>query len=245
MRFEGGSPSGVNPRVLRALILLVFRSFWICEADEILSSHRQLSTPPLVAKNRVLRALILLVFRCFRLWGCRDFEQLSLALRAPACVYMRFEGGSPSGVKARVLRALILLVFRSFRICEADEILSSHRQLSTPLLVFRCVLKVQVRHPVWCRKIAFFGPWSCWCFGLFGSQADGSLRSHRQHSTLLLVVLCVLKVLVRHPVWCKRSRPYVDLRTTLKKIKAIILIFCWTVSIQVNHAEGHPDFVFS
>ena len=37
----------------------------------------------------------------------------------------------------------------------------------------------------------------------------------------------------------------VDLRTTLKKIKAIILIFCWTVSIQVNHAEGHPDFAFS
>ena len=27
------------------------------------------------------------------------------------------------------------------------------------------------------QKIAFFGPWSCWCFGLFGSEADETLSS--------------------------------------------------------------------
>ena len=67
---------------------------------------------PFWCTNRVLRALILLMFPSFRIWGWRDFEQLSLALHAPACVYMRH----PFRCKNRVLRALILLVFRSFRI---------------------------------------------------------------------------------------------------------------------------------
>ena len=179
MRFEGGSPSGVNTRVLRALILLVFRSFrirgwrdfeqpssaihapacckkshssgldpagvsvfsalrlprfwiaivgtprsrlffglWSCwcfglfgsEVDEILSSHRQLSTPPLVAKNRVLQALILLVF-CFsalrlpRLWAAVVSTPRScLCLyafrrRQPfRCKHSRSSGLDPAGV---------------------------------------------------------------------------------------------------------------------------------------------------
>ena len=33
--------------------------------------------------------------------------------------------------------------------------------------------------PLLVQKLAFFGPWSCWCFGLFGSEADESLSSHR------------------------------------------------------------------
>ena len=27
------------------------------------------------------------------------------------------------------------------------------------------------------QKITFFGPWSCWCFGLFGSEANENLSS--------------------------------------------------------------------
>ena len=35
------------------------------------------------------------------------------------------------------------------------------------------------------QKLAFFGPWSCWCFRLFGSEADETLSSHPLQSTRL------------------------------------------------------------
>ena len=103
-------PFWCTNRVLRALILLVFRSFRIYSWQKF-DSHRQESTlvficiylyyiyrefgPPsltthasacrsaalLVQKSR-LRALILLLFRSFRIWGWRQFEQPSSAIHA-------------------------------------------------------------------------------------------------------------------------------------------------------------------
>ena len=97
---------------------------------------------------------------------------------------------------------------------DADETLSSHRSESTFLLVcaFRTVFclaearlllafgcfgtealffmgsKGDVKHSV-CVFFAWHGLESCWCFGLFESDADENLSSHRSESTLLLVVI--------------------------------------------------------
>ena len=100
-------PFWCTNRVLRALILLVFRSFRIYSWQKF-DSHRQESTlvficiylcrefgPPsltthasacrsaalLVQKSR-LRALILLLFRSFRIWSWRQFDQPSSAIHA-------------------------------------------------------------------------------------------------------------------------------------------------------------------
>ena len=42
-----------------------------------------------------------------------------------------------------------------------------------------------------CWFFAWHGLESCWCFGLFESDADENLSSHRSESTLLLVVIYV------------------------------------------------------
>ena len=93
---------------------------------------------------------------------------------------------------------------------DADETLSSHRSESTfhtvfclaearLLLAFGCFgtealffmgSKGDVKHSV-CVFFAWHGLESCWCFGLFESDADETLSSHRSESTLLLVVIYV------------------------------------------------------
>ena len=85
---------------------------------------------------------------------------------------------------------------------DADETLSSHRSESTfrtvfclaearLLLAFRCFgtealffigSKGDVKHSV-CVFFAWHGLESCWCFGLFESDADETLSSHRSEST--------------------------------------------------------------
>ena len=52
--------------------------------------------------------------------------------------------------------------------------------------------KGDVKHSV-CVFFAWHGLESCWCFGLFESDADETLSSHRSESTFLLVrVLCFI-----------------------------------------------------
>ena len=48
--------------------------------------------------------------------------------------------------------------------------------------------KGDVKHSV-CAFFAWHGLESCWCFGLFESDADETLSSHRSESTFLLVVI--------------------------------------------------------
>ena len=130
-------PFWCTNRVLRALILLVFRSFRIYSWQKF-DSHRQESTlvficiylyrefgPPLltthasacrsaallVQKSR-LRALILLLFRSFRIWSWRQFDQPSSAIHA--CV--RFW----------LVWARVELVFGCLFGSEADEDSSIH-----------------------------------------------------------------------------------------------------------------------
>ena len=50
--------------------------------------------------------------------------------------------------------------------------------------------KGDVKHSV-CVFFAWHGLESCWCFGLFESDADEDLSRHRSESTLLLVVIYV------------------------------------------------------
>ena len=96
---------------------------------------------------------------------------------------------------------------------DADETLSSHRSESTfrtvfclaearLLLAFGCFgtealfflmgSKGDVKHSV-CVFFAWHGLESCWCFGLFESDADETLSSHRSESTFLLVVICAFR----------------------------------------------------
>ena len=96
---------------------------------------------------------------------------------------------------------------------DADETLSSHRSESTfrtvfclaearLLLAFGCFgteallflmgSKGDVKHSV-CVFFAWHGLESCWCFGLFESDADETLSSHRSESTFLLVVVCAFR----------------------------------------------------
>ena len=93
---------------------------------------------------------------------------------------------------------------------DADETLSSHRSESTFLLVVICAFRTvfclaearlllafgcfgtealffmgskgDVKHSV-CVFFAWHGLESCWCFGLFESDADETLSSHRSEST--------------------------------------------------------------
>ena len=90
---------------------------------------------------------------------------------------------------------------------DADETLSGHRSESTLhtvfclaearlLLAFGCFgtealfflmgSKGDVKHSV-CVFFAWHGLESCWCFGLFESDADETLRSHRSESTFRTV----------------------------------------------------------
>ena len=88
--------------------------------------------------------------------------------------------GTPSGAKTRVLRALILLV----------------------LALFFMGSKGHVRHSFGVF-FAWHGLESCWCFGLFGSEADENLSSDRPESTLLAPLL-VQKLAFFGPwsCWC-------------------------------------------
>ena len=52
--------------------------------------------------------------------------------------------------------------------------------------------KGDVKHSV-CVFFAWHGLESCWCFGLFESDADETLSSHRSESTFLLVVICAFR----------------------------------------------------
>ena len=85
---------------------------------------------------------------------------------------------------------------------DADETLSSHRSESRfrtvfclaearLMLAFACFgaealflmgSKGDVKHSV-CAFFAWHGLESCWCFGLFESDADETLSSHRSEST--------------------------------------------------------------
>ena len=93
---------------------------------------------------------------------------------------------------------------------DADETLSSHRSESTFLLVVICAFRTvfclaearlllafgcfgtealffmgskgDVKHSV-CVFFAWHGLEFCWCFGLFESDADETLSSHRSEST--------------------------------------------------------------
>ena len=104
---------------------------------------------------------------------------------------------------------------------DADETLSSHRSESTFLLVVICAFRTvfclaearlllafgcfgtealffmgskgDLQHSV-CVFFAWHGLESCWCFGLFESDADENLSSHRSESTLLLVVICAFRM---------------------------------------------------
>ena len=49
--------------------------------------------------------------------------------------------------------------------------------------------KGDVKHSV-CVFFTWHGLESCWCFGLYESDADETLSSHRSESTFLLVVIC-------------------------------------------------------
>ena len=90
---------------------------------------------------------------------------------------------------------------------DADETLSGHRSESTLHTVFRLAearlllafgcfgtealfflmgSKGDVKHSV-CVFFAWHGLESCWCFGLFESDADETLRSHRSESTFRTV----------------------------------------------------------
>ena len=90
---------------------------------------------------------------------------------------------------------------------DADETLSGHRSESTfhtvfclaearLLLAFGCFgtealfflmgSKGDVKHSV-CVFFAWHGLESCWCFGLFESDADETLSSHRSESTFRTV----------------------------------------------------------
>ena len=96
---------------------------------------------------------------------------------------------------------------------DADETLSGHRSESTLHTVFRLAearlllafgcfgtealfflmgSKGDVKHSV-CVFFAWHGLESCWCFGLFESDADETLSSHRSESTFLLVVICAFR----------------------------------------------------
>ena len=64
--------------------------------------------------------------------------------------------------------------------------------VSEPKLCFFKGSKGDVQHSV-CVFFAWHGLESCWCFGLFESDADETLSSHRSESTFLLVVICAFR----------------------------------------------------
>ena len=176
------------------------------DADETLSSHRSEST------------FLLVVICAFRTVFCSAEARLLLAFGCFGTEALFFMG-SKGDMKHSVC---VFFAWHGLESCwcfglfesDADETLSSHRSESTFLLVaifaFRTVFclaearllwrsalfcmgsKGDVKHSV-CVFFAWHGLESCWCFGLFESDADETLRSHRSESTFLLVAICAFR----------------------------------------------------
>ena len=176
------------------------------DADETLSSHRSESTFLLVVICAFRTVFCLAEARLLLAFGCFGTEALFFMgskgdMKHSVCVFFAWHG---------LESCWCFGLFES----DADETLSSHRSESTFLLVvifaFRTVFclaearllwgsplffmgsKGDVKHSV-CVFFAWHGLESCWCFGLFESDADETLSSHRSESTFLLVVICAFR----------------------------------------------------
>ena len=153
-------------------------------ADETLSSHRSESTFRTVFC--LAEARLLLAFGCFGTEALFFLMGSKGDVKHSVCVFFAWHGLESCSCFG---------LFESY----ADETLSSHRSESTfrtvfclaearLLLAFGCFgtealfflmgSKGDVKHSV-CVFFAWHGLESCWCFGLFESDADETLSSHR------------------------------------------------------------------
>ena len=160
------------------------------DADETLSSHRSESTFRTVFC--LAEARLLLAFGCFGTEAL-FFMGSKGDVKHSVCVFFAWHG---------LESCWCFGLFES----DADETLSSHRSESMfrtvfclaevrLLLAFGCFgtealffmgSKGDVQHSV-CVFFAWHGLESCWCFGLFESDADETLSSHRSESTFRTV----------------------------------------------------------
>ena len=176
------------------------------DADETLSSHRSESTFLLVVICAFRTVFCLAEARLLLAFGCFGTEALFFMgskgeVKHSVCVFFAWHG---------LESCWCFGLFES----DADETLSSHRSESTFLLEVICAFRTvfclaearllwrsalffmgskgDVKHSV-CAFFAWHGLESCWCFGLFESDADETLSSHRSESTFLLVVICAFR----------------------------------------------------
>ena len=153
------------------------------DADETLSGHRSESTFHTVFC--LAEARLLLAFGCF------GTEALFFLIWVPKVTWSILSACFLLGMGSKSCWCFGL--FES----DADETLSSHRSESTFRTVFllgrgstAAGVRVfrnrsfvfYVKHSV-CVFFAWHGLESCWCFGLFDSDADETLSSHRSQST--------------------------------------------------------------
>ena len=102
-------------------------------------------------------ARILLVFRSFRIWRWRDFERPSFGIHV-SYGFLLGRGSTAAGV--RVFRNRSFVFSYGFQRWRENSV---------------------------CVFFAWHGLESCWCFGLFESDADEILSSHRSESTFRTV----------------------------------------------------------
>ena len=130
---------------------------------------------------------------------------------------------------------------------DADKTLSSHRSESTfrtvfclagvrLLLAFGCfgtealffvmASKGDVKHSV-CVFFAWHGLESCWCFGLFESDADETLSSHRSESTFRSV-FCLAEVRLLLASGCFGTEALFFLIASKGDVKhSVCVFFAW------------------
>ena len=131
-------------------------------------------------------ARILLVFRSFRIWRWRELTRLWAAIvRNPR--FERFfvllgRGSTAAGVRVFRNRSFVFFSYLLFFI------------IFLYIFIFSYGFQRwrEAKHSV-CVFFAWHGLESCWCFGLFESDADETLSSHRSESTFLLVVICAFR----------------------------------------------------